>query len=89
MKMLLWLALVLVRFTKLLVILKTSWFCRKYSKPQKENIKKPSEKMPENPDSKEKSHPLGVVRLLDTEHDGKRINAFGLSGKKLWLFECY
>ena len=42
--MLLWLALVLVMFTKLLVILKTSWFCRKYSKPQKENIKKPSEK---------------------------------------------
>ena len=41
--MLLWLALALMRFTKLLVILKTSWFCKKYSNPQKENIKKPSE----------------------------------------------
>ena len=45
--------------------------------------------MPENLDSKEKSHLLGAVRFLDTEHDAKRINAFGLSGKKLWLFECY
>ena len=45
--------------------------------------------MPENPNSKEKSHPLGDVRFLDTEHDAIRINAFGLSGKKLWLFECY
>ena len=45
--------------------------------------------MPESPDNKEKSHPLGVVRFLDTEHDAKGINAFGLLGKKLWLFECY
>ena len=35
-------------------------------------------KLPENLDSKEKSHLLDVVRFLDTEHDAKRINAFGL-----------
>ena len=35
-------------------------------------------KLPENLDSKEKSHLLGDVRFLDTEHDAKRITAFGL-----------
>ena len=35
-------------------------------------------KLPENLDSKEKSHLLGAVRFLDTEHDAKRITAFGL-----------
>ena len=43
--------------------------------------------MPKNLDSKEKSHLLGVVRFLDTEHDAKRITAFGLVDKKLWPFE--
>ena len=45
--------------------------------------------MPENLDSKEKSHPLGAVRFLDTEHDAKRITAFGLVDKKLWPFEVF
>ena len=44
-------------------------------------------KLTENLDSKEKSHLLGAVRLLDKEHNAKRINAFGLIDKKLWLFE--
>ena len=35
-------------------------------------------KLAENLDSKEKSHLLGVVRFLETEHDAKRITAFGL-----------
>ena len=35
-------------------------------------------KLPENLDSKEKSHLLDAVRFLDTEHDAKRITAFGL-----------
>ena len=43
--------------------------------------------MPENLDSKEKSHLLGDVRFLDTEYDAKRITAFGLVDKKLWPFE--
>ena len=30
---------------------------------------------------------MGVVRFLDTEHNAKRINAFGLTDKKLWPFE--
>ena len=44
-------------------------------------------KLPENLDSKEKSHLLGAIRFLDTEHNAKRINAFGLTDKKLWPFE--
>ena len=44
-------------------------------------------KLPENLDSKEKSHLLGAVRFLDKEHNAKRNNAFGLIDKKLWLFE--
>ena len=44
-------------------------------------------KLPENLDSKEKSHLLGAVRFLDKEHNAKRINAFGLIDKKLWPFE--
>ena len=43
--------------------------------------------MPENLDSKEKSHLLGAVRFLDTEHNAKRINAFVLIDKKLRPFE--
>ena len=43
MKMLLWLALVQMRFTLLLVILKASFTFWKQLKTQKENIKKPSE----------------------------------------------
>ena len=35
-------------------------------------------KLPKNLASKEKSHLLGAVRFLDTEHDAKRITAFGL-----------
>ena len=44
-------------------------------------------KLPENLDSKEKSHLLGAARFLDKEHNAKRINAFGLIDKKLWMFE--
>ena len=44
-------------------------------------------KLPENLDSKEKSHLLGAVRFLDKEHNAKRIIAFGLIDKKLWMFE--
>ena len=44
-------------------------------------------KLPENLDSKETSHLMGSVRFLDKEHNAKRINAFGLIDKKLWLFE--
>ena len=35
-------------------------------------------KLPENLDSKEKSHLLGAVRFLDKEHNAKRITTFGL-----------
>ena len=34
-------------------------------------------KLPENLDSKEKSHLLGAARFLDKEHKAKRINVFG------------
>ena len=30
---------------------------------------------------------MGAVRFLVKEHNAKRINAFGLVDKKLWLFE--
>ena len=34
--------------------------------------------LPENLNNKEKSHLLGTVRFLDTEHNAKRITSFGL-----------
>ena len=34
-----------------------------------------------------KSHLLGAVRFLDTEHDAKRITAFGVIDNTLWPFE--
>ena len=44
-------------------------------------------KLPENLDSKEKSHLFGAVRFLYIEHNAKINNAFGLIDKKLWLLE--
>ena len=50
----------------------------KIIKITKEKYQETFWKLPENIDNKEKSHLLGAVRFLDTEHDAKRITAFGL-----------
>ena len=50
----------------------------KIFKTTKRKYQKTFWKLPENLDNKEKSHLLGAVRFLDTEHDAKRITAFGL-----------
>ena len=59
----------------------------KINKTKKRKHQETFWKLLENLDSKEKSYLLGAARFLDKEQSAKRINAFGLIDKKLWLFE--
>ena len=87
--MLLWLALVQMRFTSLLVILKTSLTLWKIILSTKRKYQEYLWKSPEILNSSEKSHLWWAARFLCKEQHAKRINSFGLMVEELLLFEAF